>query len=189
MTKPSAVDRRRSLRRAADRERSASRVLGVRRVWRAHGESAPDLEAVEVRGVVLQPEIKTRAALPAYLARALEQARRYNPDAEPLAVISARCGRALAVIDLRTFALLVGLEIPMELPRPRRRKHVEPQLALFASDALTAGAATPPAGAIQKRAADISPAEQSPNGQDVRGRDHKPDNEVHTPPGPCCRHH
>ncbi len=143
--KPTADDRRRALSRAAARERAAGKVLGVRRVWRDRGESAPDLVPVEVAGVVLQPEVKHRAKLPAYLVAALEQAKRYAPEAEPLAVISAHGGSALAVVDLRVFARLVGLEVASELPRPRRRRPPsQPQLDLFAAERKVGGHGAPP---------------------------------------------
>lgn len=109
MSKPS--------RRAADREREAAAILGSKRVIRhSRFASAPDVRLVTLPdGIVLAPEVKTRAKLPKYLASALEQAKGYAPEgAEPLAIISAKGGRALAVLDARAFARIAGLNQPSD---------------------------------------------------------------------------
>ncbi len=100
-------------RRAADRERQAARILGVERVKRkSRYESAPDIKLVTLKdGTRLAPEVKTRKSLPKYLSSALSQAASYAPKgAEPVAVISAKGGRALVVIDAKAFARIAGLE-------------------------------------------------------------------------------
>lgn len=108
-------------------------MLGTRRVRRAHGESAPDVEPVVLAsGEKLTVEVKLRRRLPRLLAAALAQAQRYAPNAIPLAVVAERGGHALAVLDLRAFARLVGVD-PIEVPPRTRRRRPEPrQLPLLA---------------------------------------------------------
>lgn len=121
---PAPGSRSRALDRAARREREAAAVLGSTRVHRRAGQSAPDVRAVRLEsGAVLGPEVKTRARLPKLLTAALDQARGYFPNAVALAVISETGGRALAVLDLRAFAALVGLDVA-DLPAPRKRRRV-----------------------------------------------------------------
>ena len=127
-------------RRAARREREAADVLGGERVrYRPRYVSAPDVRAVVLpSGVVLSVEVKTRKRLPSLLAAALEQARRYQPSAVPCAVVSETGGRALAVLDLRDLALLVGLAADaLNGPRstPKRRRAPAEQLELGVSGA------------------------------------------------------
>lgn len=104
-------------RRAAAREREAAKVLKTTRVHRSRYQAAPDVELVQLAdGVRLVVEVKTRKRLPALLRDALAQARRYAPDAVPVAVVSETGGHALAVLELRTFAALVGLAPPPPPP-------------------------------------------------------------------------
>ena len=108
-------------RRAANREREAAAILGSKRVRRtSRFDSAPDVQLVTLPcGVVLSPEVKTRAKLPVYLSNALEQARGYAPEgAEPIAIISETGGRALAVIDARAFARIAGINQPRSTSAP-----------------------------------------------------------------------
>jgi hypothetical protein len=104
-------------RRAAAREREAAKVLGVARVHRSRYQAAPDLELVVLPdGTKLSVEVKTRARLPALLRAALAQAARYAPDAVPVAVVSEKGGTALACLELKAFAALVGLAPPPPPP-------------------------------------------------------------------------
>jgi len=104
-------------RRAASREREAAKVLGSKRVRRSRYESAPDVELVELpSGAKLSVEVKTRKRLPALLRAALAQAARYAPDAVPVAVVSEKGGTALACLELKAFAALVGLAPPPPPP-------------------------------------------------------------------------
>lgn len=111
-----ADDKRRALRRAARREREAAAVLGSTRVHRARGERAPDVEPIRFGDgtVVAVPEVKTRATLPKWLKKALEQARGYHEDAIPLVVLSETGGPAIAVIPLTDLATLVGIRAPKD---------------------------------------------------------------------------
>lgn len=124
-----------ALQRAWAREREAAAVLGTRRIPRAYGLSAPDVEPIQLAsGEVIVCEVKTRKRLPALLEAALEQAQRYMPQATPLAIVSERGGRALAVLALRDFARLLGLEA-IGLARPRRRRKRSPsQMVLTLED-------------------------------------------------------
>lgn len=107
------------------RERSAAKALRTTRTVRARGESAPDMAPVVLPdGTVLQGEVKYRAKLPRLLADALAQARRYSPTAEPLAIVSERGGRQLAVLELSTLARLLGLSI--DPPKHAKRKRRAP---------------------------------------------------------------
>lgn len=104
-------------RRAAAREREVAKVLKTTRVRRSRYESAPDVELVQLAdGTRLSVEVKTRKRLPAVLRAALAQARRYAPDAVPVAVVSETGGHALAVLELQAFAALVGLADPPPPP-------------------------------------------------------------------------
>jgi hypothetical protein len=100
----------------ADRaEERAARILGTARLGGTRKrESVPDAEPVRLAdGRLLQPEVKSCLRLPKRLTAALEQARRYCPDAIPLAVFSERGQRgALAVLDAGIFAELLGLRDP-----------------------------------------------------------------------------
>lgn len=88
-------------------------MLGTRRVHRSRYESAPDVEPVTLPdGTIVQPEIKTRAALPKLVTDALAQARCYAPGAVPLAILSETGGAAVAVLPLRDFVRIVGLALP-----------------------------------------------------------------------------
>ena len=115
-----------SSRRAARRELEAARLLGTGRVHRRRGERAPDLPRVELpSGEALIVEVKTRAKLPALAAAALEQARGYDVTATPVAVVSQLGGRALAWLELRDLARLLGFEVaavPSPRPRPRKKR-------------------------------------------------------------------
>lgn len=98
-------------RRGASRELEAAKLLGGRRQLRLRFESRPDLDPIELpSGFVLQPEVKTRRRLPRLITRALEQARRYEPAAVPLAIVSEYGGEAIACLPLRAFAAIVGLD-------------------------------------------------------------------------------
>ena len=123
-----------ALQRAWAREREAAAVLGSRRIPRAYGLSAPDLEPIQLAsGETIIAEVKHRKRLPALLEAALSQAQRYMPQATPLAIVSERGGRALAVLALRDFARLLGLEA-IGLARPRRRKRSPSQMVLTLED-------------------------------------------------------
>jgi hypothetical protein len=96
--------------RAAAREREAAKILGSKRVVGRRYEKAPDMEPVVLpSGDRLICECKTRAKLPSLLVKALAQAASYDSTAIPIAVISQTGGHALAVIDLRAFAKLLGI--------------------------------------------------------------------------------
>jgi len=98
-------------RRAARRELEAARALAGQRQHRLRFESIGDLAPIDLPcGIVIQVEVKTRKHLPKLLTAALEQARRYEPSAVPVAVISETGGRALAVLSLTAFAAICGLE-------------------------------------------------------------------------------
>lgn len=101
-------------RRAARRERQAARLLGTERVHRGRYERAPDVKPVRLPcGLVLVPEVKTRARLPALVTKALEQAKGYGPKgAVPAAVLSATGAEPLIVLPLRAFRVVAGLEGP-----------------------------------------------------------------------------
>jgi len=104
------------MQRGFRREREAAAILGTRRIPRAYGLSAPDVEVVQLaNGERLQPEVKHRKRLPALLVDALEQARRYTPNAIPMAVVSAYGGEAIACLPLRDLARLLGIAEP---PKP-----------------------------------------------------------------------
>lgn len=124
-----------ALQRAWAREREAAAVLGSRRIPRAYGLSAPDMEPIQLAsGETLVAEVKHRKRLPALLEAALSQAQRYMPQATPLAIVSERGGRALAVLALRDFARLLGLEA-IGFARPRRRRKRSPsQMILTLED-------------------------------------------------------
>jgi predicted nucleic acid-binding protein len=113
-------------RRAARLEERTATVLQTTRVRRTRFESAPDVRPVTLAsGLVLQPEAKTRARLPLVIGQALEQARRYLPDAIALAVIRQRGGRAIACLDLDDFARIAGIapaDLPAQLPLLLARK-------------------------------------------------------------------
>jgi hypothetical protein len=97
-------------RRAARRELEAAKALFGRRQLRWRFDSIGDLEPVELLcGVVIQVEVKARKRLPKLLTAALEQARRYEPNAIPVAVISEFGGQALAVLPLHAFAHIAGV--------------------------------------------------------------------------------
>lgn len=110
-TPPGKDSANRPSRRAARRELEAARVLGTRRVvHRSRYKSKPDVEPVTLPdGTVLQPEVKTRSALPKLVTNALGQARQYAPGAVPLAILSEKGGAAVAVLPLRDFVRLVGI--------------------------------------------------------------------------------
>jgi len=110
------------MRRGARRELEAAKALGVARVHRGGRRiAAADMEPVALAcGVVLQPECKTREAIPALLRDSLDQARRYGPPgSEPCAVISATGEEALLVLPLRVFRIVAGIaEAPPPDPQP-----------------------------------------------------------------------
>jgi len=118
------------LERGFAREREAARVLGGRRIPRAYGRSAPDLEPLTLpSGETIICEVKHRARLPRLLSEALEQAARYLPSATPVAVVSERHGAALAVLALRDFARLVGL-VSLAVPKARKAKQRPSQMVM-----------------------------------------------------------
>jgi hypothetical protein len=107
-----ATEKRRALQRAAKLERDAAKALGGRRTAKigARG-SRPDVSAIRLAcGVVLIPEAKARKRLPRVITDALDQARRYAPGCEPLAVLRELGGRALVVLELHAFARIAGVE-------------------------------------------------------------------------------
>lgn len=106
------LERKRALRRSADRERQAATLLGTERVKRSRFESAPDCKPVTLPcGVVLSPEIKTRKKLPALVRTALTQAKGYGPPGSvPAAVLSETGGEPVIVVPLRAFRLIAGIE-------------------------------------------------------------------------------
>jgi len=75
-------------RRAARREQEAADILGAKRTkHRPRFVSAPDIEAIRFEnGTVLQPEVATRAKLPALLRKKIAQAKGYTPGATPAMV-------------------------------------------------------------------------------------------------------
>lgn len=96
--------------RAARREREAAELLGTQRIHRGRYESAPDVAPVTLPcGLVLQAEVKTRRRMPALIAKAIEQARRYAPSAVPAVVLSETGGEALLVLPLRSFRTIAGV--------------------------------------------------------------------------------
>jgi hypothetical protein len=99
-------------RRAARRELEAARSFGVRRTqYRLQFESRPDIELVRLPcGVTLTVEVKSRKRLPRLIAKALAQAQAYEPAAVPAVVISELGGEALAVLPLRVFCRIAGIE-------------------------------------------------------------------------------
>jgi hypothetical protein len=101
-------------RRAAHREEQAANLLRTKRVkHRPTFVAMPDLEPIRFEnGTVLQPEVVTRAKLPALLKKKIAQALRYTPYAVPLVVISERGGQPYAFLPLIRFAELVGLREP-----------------------------------------------------------------------------
>jgi hypothetical protein len=102
--------------RARDLEHVTAKVLGTKRVRRSRFEKAPDVFAVTLAtGHTLQAECKTRKRVPKLILDALKQARGYTPDAIPLAVIRQKGGRAIACLDLRILAGLLGLA-PLHAP-------------------------------------------------------------------------
>ncbi len=102
--------------RAARRERQAADLLGSRRVLRARYESAPDVEPVTLPcGVRLTVEVKTRAKLPKIVTSALLQAAKYgDPGDVPCVVMSETGGEPLAVLPLRAFRRIAGIESPAD---------------------------------------------------------------------------
>jgi hypothetical protein len=100
----------------ADRaEERAARILGTARLGGTRKqERVADAEPVRLAdGRLLQPEVKSCLRLPKRLTAALDQARRYCPDAIPLAVFSERGQRgALAVLDAEVLAELLGIRDP-----------------------------------------------------------------------------
>jgi hypothetical protein len=100
-----------SLDRGTRLERRTARILGSQRITRARGKSAPDVCAVLDRaGEQYQPECKSgMRRLPAVVRKALAQARRYTPDAVPVAVVSDVGGEAVACLPLDAFARLLGV--------------------------------------------------------------------------------
>lgn len=95
--------------------RAAAR-LGVARVGGSKKrERVPDTLPVRLSdGRLLQPEVKARKHLPKALTNALEQARRYAPTSEPLAVFFAKGERkGIVVLDLDFFIGLVGIREPI----------------------------------------------------------------------------
>lgn len=100
----------------ADRaEERAAKTLGVVRVGgKRKRESVPDTMPVRLAdGRLLQPEVKSRKNLPKMLMSALEQARRYAPTSEPIAVFYARgVKKGIVVLDADLFVELVGIREP-----------------------------------------------------------------------------
>lgn len=103
-------------RRGADLERLAAKALGSRRVLRAIGESAGDVELARLpSGLEVSAECKKRRKGIALVTKALEQARRYHPTAIPLAVIAAFGKQPIVALSLSDFRRLVGLA-PSDAP-------------------------------------------------------------------------
>lgn len=96
--------------RARALEKTTADVLGTKRVRRSRFQKAPDVFAVTLpSGHTLQAECKTRKRLPGLVLEALKQAKGYTPGAIPVAVIRQKGGRAIACLDLRVLAGLLGL--------------------------------------------------------------------------------
>lgn len=97
--------------RAARREREAAAVLGTTRVHRGRYERAPDLVPVMLPcGITLAIEVKNRAALPALLRGALQQAASYLPPPAVPAVVFSETGKTAHVcLPLAAFAVIAGL--------------------------------------------------------------------------------
>jgi hypothetical protein len=97
----------------ADRaEERAAKALGVARLGgKRKKERVPDTMPVRLSdGRLLQPEVKSRAHLPKALTKALDQAKRYAPTSEPIAVFFAKGERrGVVVLDLDLFTSLVGI--------------------------------------------------------------------------------
>lgn len=102
-------------------EASVARVMGTtRKKYRGRYESAADMAPVVLdNGATLIVESKARAALPQWILKALEQAKRYLPSAVPVVALTQAGGCQLVVLDLREFCALVGLrELPRQLSLP-----------------------------------------------------------------------
>jgi hypothetical protein len=98
--------------RAARRELQAARLLGVARQQRLRFESKPDLAPLLLRcGITLQCEVKTRKKLPRLLVTALAQAKRYEPEAIPAAILSETGGQPIICLPLRDFQKIAGIEV------------------------------------------------------------------------------
>lgn len=103
-------------RRAARRERQVAEVLGTERVrYRPRYVKAPDVVPIRMAdGSVLVPESATRAKLPKWFLRKLEQARGYAKGAIPLVVWSQTGGEPIACLPLVDLAQLVGIRAPKD---------------------------------------------------------------------------
>jgi hypothetical protein len=96
-------------------EEKACKVLGTTRLGgKKKKERVPDAMPIRLSdGRLLQPEVKYRKNLPKMLTDAIEQARRYAPTSEPIAVFFSReSKKGVVVIDADAFALLVGIREP-----------------------------------------------------------------------------
>jgi hypothetical protein len=106
-------------RRGASLERRTARALGSRRVIRARGQRAPDVECVRLPcGVEVVIECKHRKSLPALIRNALKQAAGYSPGSVPVAILQAFGQEAVAVVPLDLFRQLTGLKAPMVPVQP-----------------------------------------------------------------------
>lgn len=117
-------------------EERAAKKLGVARVHRRRGESAPDIGAVRTSsGTLLGCEIKARSRLPALVVGALKQARRYwGSRALPVAIIFEKGSTdGIACLDLTNLVWLLGIDVAtLPAPRPLRRTSADPrQIELF----------------------------------------------------------
>jgi hypothetical protein len=97
--------------RAARRERQLAATLGTTRIIRrSRYERAPDVVPFRLAdGTVVQPESKSRVAIPKWLVEAIAQARRYTPGAVPLVVLASLGGEQLALLPLKDFARIAGV--------------------------------------------------------------------------------
>jgi len=96
--------------RWGERELKTARALGASRQTRFRFESKADITPIVVRGLAIQAEVKTRRALPRYLVKGLEQARKYTPRAIPMLVISEHGGSSLVVLPLAAFCEIASIE-------------------------------------------------------------------------------
>lgn len=103
-------------RRGSNLERKAAKALGSKRVLRAIGESAGDIECVRLPcGLELSAECKKRESLPALIRGAMDQARRYLPNAIPCAILAGFGEQPVIVLPLSAFREIAGLA-PSEAP-------------------------------------------------------------------------
>jgi hypothetical protein len=106
--------------RAARLEREAAAALGTTRVTRRPRYTpAPDMFCKRLaNGETVQGECKSRKHAPKLVTDALEQARRYTPDALPIAIVRPVGGRAVACMYLDDFARAIGTQLAAPPAQP-----------------------------------------------------------------------